>query len=342
MSDYLKNAWYMAAWSADIGSAMLARRLLGQHLLFFRREDGSIAAMEDRCPHRFAPLAMGRKQGDRIACRYHGLEFDSHGRCIHNPFSQLIPPGAHIRTFTVEEQDSIVWLWAGEQSEADPALIPRFDFLNEPGHKRDTFHIEADYRLIIDNLMDLSHIEFLHTDSFGGGGSILNGTLAVREQDRQVGALWTMDGIMPPPWATSLVAEGERVDHWLDMRWSAPAALEVEVGLARQGQPRTPGIIPPLMGVHVLTPETATASHYFYSTAPGAQPPVDPDAPPAINALEDEDKPMLEAIQQRMGDAEFWSLKPAILSVDAASVRVRRKLAKMILDERKEKATATA
>jgi nitrite reductase/ring-hydroxylating ferredoxin subunit len=335
MAEYLRNAWYMFGWEQDIGQELVSKTILGRQVLVMRSSDGSLSAMDDRCPHRFAPLSMGRRQGDTIACRYHGLVFDSSGQCVHNPFSDLIPPGCKVTTYPLEVKHRGVWLWMGDAEAADPGFIPDFSFLDEPGHLLSTFHIGADYRLIIDNLMDLSHIEFLHTDSFGGGGSILHGELSVREEHPYIYALWEMDNIAPPPWATAMVEPGAKVDHWLDMRWSAPGSLLIEIGLTGAGAPREPGIIPPLLGAHILTPETDTSSHYFYSTAPAAQSPVDPDAPKGVSALEDEDKPMLEAIQRAMGDAEFWSLRPAILSVDTGSVRVRRRLAKMISDEQK-------
>jgi phenylpropionate dioxygenase-like ring-hydroxylating dioxygenase large terminal subunit len=95
MTDYLRNVWYMAGWADEIvGEAMLSRRLLGRPVLLFRRAaDGLVTALDDRCPHRFAPLSRGTRTGDQIICGYHGLQFDASGACVRNPFAR---PGARL------------------------------------------------------------------------------------------------------------------------------------------------------------------------------------------------------------------------------------------------------
>jgi vanillate O-demethylase monooxygenase subunit len=119
---FLRNAWYMAGWSAEIGNALLRRRLLGVPLLLFRKMDGNVAALIDRCPHRFAPLSLGERDGDCVTCPYHGLTFDADGRCVRNPFADTLPKGAKVRSFPVAERDGIIWFWPGQRELADEGM----------------------------------------------------------------------------------------------------------------------------------------------------------------------------------------------------------------------------
>jgi vanillate O-demethylase monooxygenase subunit len=185
----------------------------------------------------------------------------------------------------------------------------------------------ANYQLITDNLMDLSHIEFVHTGTFGGAGVIFKGKHEVKQEGDSIWSNWWMPNIDPPPWAAGILPE-MKLDHWLDMRWNAPASMMLDTGICPAGSVGRAGPVPPERDCHILTPETELSTHYFY-TSSEMQAAADVD-----KAYYDEDKPILEAVQRSMGDADFWGKKPVILSVDAGAVRVRHRLAKLILDER--------
>ena len=178
MAEFPKNAWYMAGWSEDLAPGLFARRLFGERIVVWRKADSSLAALEDRCPHRFAPLSMGTRDADRLVCGYHGLAFDGQGACVHNPFSERIPAATKVRNWRAEERDGIVWIWGGNPAEADPATIPDFACVADaPGRKvlRGVTLIAAPYEFCADNLMDLSHIEFVHKGTFAGDGVIFGG-----------------------------------------------------------------------------------------------------------------------------------------------------------------------
>jgi len=98
---FLRNTWYMAMWSENLAAGtLLPRMLLGTPLVFWRDTQGRVAALEDRCPHRFAPLSKGKLLGDRVQCGYHGLEFDGSGACVRNPHvTGRIPPAAKVPSF---------------------------------------------------------------------------------------------------------------------------------------------------------------------------------------------------------------------------------------------------
>jgi vanillate O-demethylase monooxygenase subunit len=166
----LHNCWYVAGWSHDIAAgSLVSRTILDEPIVLYRKGDGGVAALEDRCCHRLAPLSRGRIEGDDLRCMYHGLKFASSGKCVEVPGQDLIPSTAVVRGYPVVEQDCWVWLWMGDPALADPALIPRA--LNH--NHSDWFMLtgelayEANYELINDNLLDLTHLSYVHQSTLG-------------------------------------------------------------------------------------------------------------------------------------------------------------------------------
>jgi phenylpropionate dioxygenase-like ring-hydroxylating dioxygenase large terminal subunit len=159
---FLRNVWNVAAWSHEVGAeGVFARKLLGEAVILWRKADGTVVAMADHCPHRWAPLSLGRREGDALRCMYHGLLFDSAGARVDVPGAERIPPGLSAKTYPIVERDNYVWIWMGEAALADPALVPAL-----PGQADPKWHYEpgyilyenAGYQLIMDNLLDFSHL----------------------------------------------------------------------------------------------------------------------------------------------------------------------------------------
>jgi vanillate O-demethylase monooxygenase subunit len=335
---FLRNSWYMAAWSSEVDAGLLHRRLLGIPIVLYRLTTGGIAALEDRCPHRFAPLSRGERRGDAIRCGYHGLTFDAYGHCIRNPFSERIPPGARVASFVTHERNGIVWLWAGAAELAEIQAVPDFDALYfrsglSPicGYTR----MQANYEFGTDNLMDLSHIEFVHKGSFAGAGVIFAGKHSVREESGALHSDWWMPGVAAPAHTYGIYPRDMVTDHWLDMRWQPPAAMQLEIGATPQGQPREHGVI--VQQAHILTPETETTTHYFWATTRAVDIATD-EGDTALRALmaqafDIEDKPMIEAAYQNLEGADFWDRKPVYLGVDAGGTRARRMLQRLLARE---------
>ena len=348
MTAFLKNTWYMAAWGEEIGAGLFARRIAGRPVLIYRTSTGALAALENRCPHRFAPLSRGVRKDDAIVCGYHGLTFDATGRCIHNSLGAQIPKGAQVPTFPIVERDSIAWLWLGESDRADQSLIPDFSFLpDSPTNRTLRGHtpMAANYEYATDNLMDLSHIEFVHLGSFAGNGVIFAGTHEARAEGDTLWSNWWMVDVAAPPHTQGVYPPELRCDHWLDMRWNAPASMRLEVGATPHGQPREGGFA--LFQAHIVTPETEHTSHYFWASCR----PNDVDNPQLDamlktlfdQAFNTEDKPMIEAAYAnvRFGDRGpgFWDQKPVFMPSDAGGTRARRMIEAML---RKEAATNEA
>lgn len=334
MSDYVRNLWYMAAWDHEMPDhGMLSRILLDERWLIARLSGGDHAMLLDRCPHRFVPLSGGQMKRDVIHCPYHGLGFDRAGACVHSPFPS--PPPAHVRarTMPIVHRHRGLWFWPGDPDKADPALIPDLAFVDRDGMSRSRLVIKANYELLTDNLMDLTHAEFLHVKSFGVNGSIFKGRHSVMREEGSVWNNWDMEAVDPPMWAAPMLAPGDLVDQWLHMRWQAPATMTLQVGLARAGTGREQMVVPQMINPHVITPETQSSSHYFY----------DHEATPEAKALArqvfvDEDEPMIEAAQQALDGQDFWDARPAILDTDAGAIRARRHLMKLRRAESAERA----
>jgi len=167
---WIRNAWYVAAWTHEIEPGRIhARTVIDQPLAIYRTADGAIVALEDRCPHRFAPLSLGRLEGDALRCMYHGLKFAPDGTCIEIPGQKLIPQSACVRRYPLEIVGSWIWVWMGEADKADPKAIPPSLALDDPAWRLQASQLDYDahYLLIDDNLLDLSHLSFTHEKTLG-------------------------------------------------------------------------------------------------------------------------------------------------------------------------------
>ncbi len=340
METYLKHCWYMAGWASELGVAGFTREICGRRIYVYRLQDGSPAAILDRCPHRFAPLSLGTREGDTLVCPYHGLAFGPDGSCVRNPFSARIPAGATVTTFAVVEQDGIVWLWGGARDEADPVLIPAFPFVpDQPEWRTLTGYtlMDANYQYGTDNLLDLSHIEFVHKGSFAGQGVIFAGEHSVRLEGETLHSNWWMADISPPSVAQGAFPPDARVDHWLDMRWNAPASMRLNVGVCPHDASREAGFEVPQ--AHILTPANEHQTHYFWSTSrpvEGSEPEMDAMLLELFRqAFDEEDKPLIEAAYANVKGRDFWGEKPLSLGIDQGGTRARRLLEKLIEEERK-------
>jgi len=170
MPAFIRNLWYVAAWNRELPAGqIIARTIIGEPLALFRGPGGAPVAFEDRCAHRMAPLSAGRLEGDTLRCMYHGLRFDCAGLCVSVPGTERVPPRLAVRSFPVEERSSWVWVWMGDAAQADPALIPQAWGLDDPAWhlKEGSLDYDADHQLIHDNLLDLSHLDYLHEKTLG-------------------------------------------------------------------------------------------------------------------------------------------------------------------------------
>jgi len=336
---FLRRCWYAAAWADEVApTTLLSRRILGEPVVLFRTADGHPAALHDRCPHRFAPLSMGRLVDDVIECGYHGLRFDRDGRCVLNPHGNgAIPSRACVRRFPLVERDGLLWLWPGDPAQADPAAIPELAFHADPAFQNVKGYtlVDANYELLTDNLMDLGHIEFLHAGLLGSEAVRRARAEVTQDGTTVVSSRTTSHEILPPMLQQWYEAGSRPVTRWFHTRWQPASAMKLTIGVQVDGEPRASAH--ESQGAHVLTPASDTQTHYFWSQGRnwgGHDAAKDALRLASLRqAFDTQDKPMIEAVQRNMGTTDLDALGPVLLGVDGGAVRARRVLAGLIAAE---------
>ena len=266
---YIRQAWYVAAFIAEVGRTPIFRTLLGEPVVLYRTAAGSPVALSDICPHRRAPLHLGRVHQDSIACPYHGLRFDPTGACVHNPNFNNPAPALRARSFPVVERDDMIWLWMGAAGDADPSTILSFDAVVSSERVTSVhgyLNIKAAEPLISDNLLDLSHAEFLHPYLANAG---FNTRLlqTVRAEGDCVLSLYAIKDEPLTPILAQLW-DGKpipRADMRFEMRWDPPSCLLLEIGATLPDRDKSEGVTAWVS--HLLTPETENSTHYFWAFA---------------------------------------------------------------------------
>lgn len=338
---YLRNCWYVAAWSTELAEGqILARTLLDTHLVFFRDEQGTPTALIDRCSHRSAKLSMGSLTENGIACPYHGFQFNPDGRCVHNPHGDgRIPKRAHIQSFPLLERLGAIWIWMGDQAKADPAQLPSVGHMDQESFYVGTgsMRVAGGYQLESDNILDLSHIEFVHP--MFSSPAVSQGEFTHEIDDQSV---WSrrdiFNDVSPPGFIRQAfsVPEGP-VDRWLHVHWQAPAIMTLYAGGMAAGGDRSEAIVS--VQSHWFTPETATSTHYFYAVTcpkfvgPQGQAMVDEQVQMLYQPFKEEDAPIIEAQQHNLGGDDIAAHNPIVLDIDAAGAAARRILARRIHEE---------
>ena len=339
---FLKNTWYVAANAYELDEGMISRKICNEQIVLFRNSDGTIAAIHDRCPHRFVPLSMGRRVGDSIECGYHGLRFDGTGACVDTPNDDDSQRArACVKAFRAVERHKLIWMWMGDIDKANPNDIPAFAFLDDSGSYtccQGYSHIKGNYQLISDNLLDLSHIHYLHPGIHEGSNFADFTNKVQRSGDTVWSMLWRhhyhIDAAKRPLFG--LESGGEDVEGQGHARWDAPGVLLVDTAFWDHGMAYGEGWNTP--NAHLITPETGTTSHYFWASgrnfARDNDAFTEATAATMKNVFETQDGPMIEAQQRDMGDStDFLDHKPIILQADAAGVLARRIMKQKIARE---------
>ena len=341
---FLKNCWYVAGWDHEIQRLKLFRRvLLGEPVLLYRKTDGAPVALEDRCCHRHAPLSRGRLRGDRVECGYHGLQFDPSGACVHIPTQETIPASARVRSFPVVEKHHWVWIWMGDPARADPALIPDFGVMSDPtwNWRGERLAVEGNYMLVVENLMDLTHLPSLHLSTLADT-AIPENDIPVEykvEGQRISVDRWVLDTPVPPYFRLlAKFGKQDRIDRWMNTIFTPPAFVRIDIGAAhagtgaRQGD-RSRGVT--TWNLNAVTPEAEKTSHYFWAQAQNFakdDPSIAEVDFQLVHTAFQEDLAMIK------GQQENIDLAPGAprldLVADRAGIQARRMIERMIRDER--------
>jgi vanillate O-demethylase monooxygenase subunit len=339
--DYPLNAWYVAAWDHEVTRKILARTIAGRPLAIYRTEDGRPVALADACWHRLAPLSLGKLVGkEDIQCPYHGIRYNAAGRCTSMPAQETINPSATVPSFPAVERYRYLWVWLGDPTKADPALIPDMHQMTDSSWTGDglTIHAPCNYQLVLDNLMDLTHEEFVHGSSIGQA-ELSESDFVVTHDERTVTVTrWMLDIEPPPFWRKNMRDkfpgfEG-RVDRWQIIHYEAPSTINIDVGVAKAGTgapegDRSQGVNGYVM--NTISPETARTSHYFWSFQRNYRLDsqlITTQLREGVHGVFGEDEAMLAAQQATIDanpDYEFYSL-----NIDAGGMWVRRLIERML------------
>jgi phenylpropionate dioxygenase-like ring-hydroxylating dioxygenase large terminal subunit len=328
---FLRNSWYVAAWDREVSRALLARMLLGEPVVLYRKADGTPVALEDRCCHRHLPLSRGRVESDDLRCGYHGLRFDASGMCVEIPGQASIPPQARVRCYPTLERFGWVWIWMGDAAKADPALIPDWWWAEHPEwafSRPDPIHVRCNYQLISDNVLDVTHLAYVHASSIGSA-SITEFPASVEREAGVVRLTRRIRDRPPPPLYREAGGFPGNVERWQIVE-HRPPCFTVNFAGCEDATRRID-----LMALSAPTPETERSTHYFFGFVRNFK--LDDPATERLfseNLVQvfNEDIPVLEA-QQRM--LEMKPGAPQVdLAVDAAPLAARRMLAALLAKER--------
>lgn len=336
---YLRNAWYIAATAQEVSRSMRATRILGEPVVLYRTENGDPVALADACPHRKLPLSMGRVKGDAIECGYHGLVFDSTGQCVRVPGVEQVPKKICVRSYPVIEKFGHVWIWMGEESLADLGALFPVEHYGAPDWSLsggEPIDIACNYLLVCDNLLDPSHVAWVHQGSFG---------FAAAEQapvtiDAGAGGVtvsrWMMGTEIAPLYRPLVPFEGpcDRLQHY-EVRFPAHALIIALIAPAGTGGPGRP--VPAsayiMNSYNFMTPVDEGHTRYYYFQISNVAP-RDPQAAAAMaKGIRDaflEDKAVLEACQTGLAKAV---IPPINLPIDAGPLKFRRRLETLIAAE---------
>ena len=338
-----KNTWYVAATSNEIDDKPLGRTICGERIVFYRGEENKVAAVEDFCPHRGAPLSLGYVCEGKLVCGYHGLEMGCDGKTVHMP-GQRVRGFPAIKSYAVVERYGFIWVWPGDSAQADEKKIPHLAWYDnsEWAYGGGLYHIKCDYRLMIDNLMDLTHETYVHATSIGQK-EIDETPCKTTVQGDEVVTSRYMSGILPPPfWKAALrsnnLADDVPVDRWQICRFTPPSHVMIEVGVAHQGhggydapdEKKVYSIV-----VDFITPETETSIHYFWGMARKFRP-QDKALTATIREGQGkifaEDLEMLERQQKNLQDYPERAL--LMLNIDAGGVQSRKIIDRLVAEEK--------
>ena len=336
---WVPNQWYVLAWDSEVDRTPLARKICGEPVLVYRKLDRSLVAMRDACPHRLLPLSMGIKEGDSIRCRYHGLLVGPDGCAEQMPLrGDPVNRNICVEMFPVAQRHRFVWIWIGEADKADEALIPNLWPCSAEGwtFDGDYYHIECDYRLVIDNLMDLTHETYVHQGSIGQA-ELMETPLNTRAEGEQVFVeRWIPNIDAPPFWRDALGRPGN-VDRWQVCQFIPPSSVIIDVGVAPVEAGAT--IEAHDQGVRgfvidALTPESETTTHYFWGMARNFET-ADAGFTARFKSQQGEvfleDVAILEAQQRSIAANPAMKLRG--YNIDQGGVKARNVIARMIRAE---------
>ena len=336
---FLYNAWYVAARSHELDDGLLGRTILNQPIVFFRAADGAIAALEDRCCHRNAPLSVGRLKDGLVECGYHGLTFDRSGACVAVPGQSTIPPGARVRSYPVVDRHRWIWIWMGDPARADATLIPNMFWHDDPAWVpiADYFHVDCHYQALIDIQLDQTHSKYVHPTSLGSDAKISTPPKVTREP-RAIRCERLMPNAVPPPLFSRASNIEGRADGWTKWIYVPPSNVMFDAGIAELGSGVYEGNRSKAFTIHNshgITPESERTTHHFWVSARNFRID-DPKVTETMSAIRNTFREDLAMVEAQQCNKERFPDAPVIdVNADSPTIQARNLVARLIEEERR-------
>ncbi len=331
------NVWYVAALGKELTDKPLARTILNNPIVLYRTKDGTVNALEDRCCHRHLPLSMGLIEDKGLRCGYHGLLFNEEGKVIEVPGQDHLPPNACVKKYHIIEQDAIVWIWFGtKENEIPTEEPPKYPFHTDKDYvfDGDVYQYQAPYQLIHDNLLDLSHLGYVHVHTIGGDAHThMNAKLISETRGESVFIKRYLPNSTPPPTYVAAYPFKGKVDRWQELEFY-PSHIRiwtgaVDVNTDSLDDPNRKGFH--MRGLHGLTPETTETSHYFWTIATNPENNIEEIKKKVVEQTRftfDEDKVVVE--EQFRNMKKFGQQPTVDIHVDVGPNRARRLIKKLV------------
>jgi phenylpropionate dioxygenase-like ring-hydroxylating dioxygenase large terminal subunit len=341
---FVRNQWYATALAREISRKPAQFWLLDEPVVLYRKQDHEAVAMRDMCPHRHAPLSLGIVIGDEIQCPYHGLQFDCTGRCTKIPGQEAIPNALRVDVLPCVEHIGIIWVWAGDPGKADKALLPDFPWTETAGFVSVHFsgHYDAPWAMLLDNLMDMTHVPFVHGALLGAGNAVHEDPMRTWEEGGRVHYRRDVERSNFGGSAGSALASKE-ADEGVYVEFSGvytpPSIVVTQIIPRRKSDDEIELSMPMARVLHCLTPRTSQSVGHLAVRSMNIA-----GRPHEIAAVENlmkitqgEDKRIIEA-QYRNRLAALQEKREALIKADQAAVQARRAYDRLLDEEARAKA----
>jgi phenylpropionate dioxygenase-like ring-hydroxylating dioxygenase large terminal subunit len=336
---FLRNAWYVAAWGHEVTRSLHPVEMLGEKIVLYRKENGEPAALEDACPHRKLPLSMGRLKGDQVECGYHGLTFDCSGTCTRVPGAERVPHVARVQSYPIVERCGLLWVWMGQPELADPATIFQVEHWGDPAwgvNYGESMVVDCNYLYMTDNLLDPSHVAWVHQSSFGNAACEDVPLQTDVTQDGVIVSRWMMDVEVAPFYAKFVKFQGhcDRKQHY-EVRYPSNAIIKAIFTPAGTGGPERPlhKDVFLMDSYNFMTPVDENRTRYFWFQMRNFDADNDETScafAKSVRGAFEEDRVVLAAVHQGMANKRTPNLD---LQIDVGPLRFRKRLAQLITQE---------
>jgi phenylpropionate dioxygenase-like ring-hydroxylating dioxygenase large terminal subunit len=333
---FLRNAWYVAAMDGDLQDRLFPVKLLDERIVLYRQTNGDPVALEDACVHRKLPLSMGHIKGDNVECGYHGMTYNAAGRCVRIPCADRIPQGARVRSYPIVSRFGLLWIWMGDAELADQSKIFDVKHWGDPSWgitRGDAMTVDCNYLYMTDNLLDPSHVAWVHPNSFGDAACESTPVEVKANETGVIASRWMRAVEVAPLYVPFIHFRGlcDRLQHY-EVRFPSHALIKavfVPSGAGGADAERNSSAFI-MDSYNFLTPIDAEHTRYYWFQMRNVLP-NDAQASrlmaDSVRGAFEEDRVILNAVQQGFARTQTPHID---IAIDSAPLRFRRRLRQLI------------